>query len=425
MGGSIFGGVGIGTTSLISRFSSTLYDINSVTSTNVRIYAVGNNGLIVSSLDNIVWSVISPPTVQNLNKIINVNNTLISVGDNGTIIKSISPTEFVTVSNNLYSSNLVDISYYDGLYLTLTSTGELYYSFNLSDWIFRSTNQGRVLKNIIAKSSIGLEGKVIGVGVGTVIYSEPTFNRSTSVASVTSGLVTSIQITNGGFGYSQLNPPSVLIEHDYTKTEKILSFKAVGDYGTIIGITTYVAGSGGIGTTSPRVDFTLKSETYDNSTLGIGYSSLNSYGVNYSQLAKGDYFVITDSNVTVGHALTGITTFLGGMSNYPNSRVGTAYSFIDGVYIVESVTAQSLGIVTVTCHFAPIEGSFGNFVSVYPRGSNNTGVGTNNFYGRYSWGKIYDYQNRLLRSPQTFEVYNNNGLIGISTNPQIFRTRGL
>lgn len=424
-GGSIFGGVGIGTTQLISRFSQSLANINSVTSTNVRLYAVGDGGLIISSLNNIVWETLSPPTIQNLKKIINVNGTLIIVGDQGTIVKSVSSVDFISVDNNLYGLDLRDVYYAEGLYIVITSSGTLYYSFDLSNWILRPTKQSKILKNIISEPSVGLEGKIVSVGVGTLITSEPIFNQATANSYVSSGVVTSIQITNGGFGYSQLNPPALLIETDYAKTEKILSFKAVGDFGSIIGVTTYVAGTGGIGTTSPKIDFTLKSDAYDNSTLGIGYSSLNSYGVNYSQLSKGDYFVITDSNVTVGHALTGITTFLGGMSNYPASKVGTALSFIDGVYRVESVTTQSLGIVTVTCHFAPIEGGFGNFVSVYPRGSSNTGVGTNGFYGRYSWGKIYDYQNRSLASPEIFKVYNDNGIIGISTNPQIFRTRGL
>jgi len=423
--GSIFGGVGIGTTQLISRFSQSLSNINSVTSTNTRIYAVGNGGLIISSLNNVVWETLSPPSIQNLRKIINVNGTLVIVGDQGVIIKSVSAVDFISVNNNLNGLDLRDVYYDSDLYIVITSSGSLYYSFDLSNWILRPTKQNKILKNIISEPSVGLEGKIVSVGVGTVITSEPIFNQAKAISYVSSGVVTSIQIINGGFGYSQLNPPPLLVETDYAKTENILSFKALGDFGSIIGITTYVAGTGGIGTTSPKIDFTLKSDTYDNSTLGIGYSSLNSYGVNYSQLSKGDYFVITNSNVTVGHALTGITTFLGGMSNYPASKVGTASSFIDGVYRVENVTTQSLGIVTVTCHFAPIEGGFGNFVSVYVRGSNNTGVGTNGFYGRYSWGKIYDYQNRVLLDPQTFKVYNDNGIIGISTNPQIFRTRGL
>jgi hypothetical protein len=173
---------------------------------------------------------------------------------------------------------------------------------------------------------------------------------------------------------------------------------------------------------SGTLDFTLKSEQYDNSTLGIGYSSLNIFGITNSQLSKGDYFVITDSNVEIGGDLVGITTLLGGMSNYPNSKIGIAKSFIDGVYIVEDITSPSVGIITVTCNFAPM---VDDYVKVYTRGSSNTGVGTNNYYGRYSWAKIYDYQNRILGDPKTFPVFNDDGISGISSSPKIMRTRSI
>jgi hypothetical protein len=254
------------------------------------------------------------------------------------------------------------------------------------------------------------------------IYSEPVFNRATAVANVTGGIVTSIQVVNPGFGYDPLNPPPIIIESDRYRQETIRSFKVIGDHGIIVGVTTYLSGTAGIGTTSPKVSFILKSEQYDNTTLGVGYSALNVFGVNNSQLSKGDYFVITDSNVEIGGDLIGISTFLGGMGNYPNSKVGTAKSFLDGVYIVEDVTSPSLGIVTVTCNFAPM---VDNYVKVYKRGENNTGVGTNNYYGRYSWGKIYDFQNRILGDPQTFEVFNDNGILGISSSPKVFRTRSI
>jgi hypothetical protein len=140
-------------------------------------------------------------------------------------------------------------------------------------------------------------------------------------------------------------------------------------------------------------------------------------------LTKGDYFVITDSNVTVGHAVTGITTSLGGMSNYPASKVGTAVSFIDGVYRVEQVTNPVLGIVTVTCNLAP--SSFGNFVQIYKRGADNSGIGTNEFYGNYSWGKIFDFQNRVLGAPKSFSAFTDNGIVGLSTSSKVIRTRGL
>ena len=68
-----------------------------------------------------------------------------------------------------------------------------------------------------------------------------------------------------------------------------------------------------------------------------------------------------------------------------------------------------------------------NYVKVYKRGEDNSGIGTNEFYGRYSWGKIYDYENRFLSNtvPQQFDTYTLDGLTGLSTSPKVFRTRGL
>jgi hypothetical protein len=245
---------------------------------------------------------------------------------------------------------------------------------------------------------------------------------------VTNGEVSSINITDGGFGYFDYDIPSVIIESDLFKTELIRSFKVKGDYGDIIGVTTFLPGTPGIGTTSPKIEFRLKSENYDNSTLGIGYSSPNTFGVTASQLEKGDYFVISQSNVQTDGSLIGISTFLGGMSNYPNSKIGIATNFLDGVYIVENVTAPFAGIVTVTCHFAPDSGTS---VSVSDRGTYNSGtltfsgINTNGFYGRYSWSKFYDFQNRSLSltGSKSFDVYTDNGLTGLSTSPKVVRTR--
>jgi hypothetical protein len=55
----------------------------------------------------------------------------------------------------------------------------------------------------------------------------------------------------------------------------------------------------------------------------------------------------------------------------------------------------------------------------------NTNTNTNGIYGRYTWGKIFDYQNRTRLSPKKFYVQSNNGLVGLSTAPDVARTRGI
>jgi hypothetical protein len=421
--GSIFVGPGVGTDIFVSRYSETLSDLTSVAFGAEYFVAVGNNGTIRTSNNGNIWESTPSPVSTNLNKVIYVGGKFIIVGDSGTVLQSIDRNSYQVISNNLGSENIVNIYYNYGFYVAVTSLGDIYYSFNLSSWIYRTTSQSKDITDLVFVDNLGSNGRYVAIGAGaTAIYSEPVYNRATAISSTTNGVVTSIQIVNPGFGYDSNNPPPVLVETDTYKTELVKSFKVDGDHGIIIGVTTYIAGTPGIGTTSPKISFTLKSEQYDNNTLGVGYSSLNVFGVTNSQLSKGDYFVITDSNVTTGGDLVGITTLLGGMSNYPNSKIGIAKSFIDGVYIVEDVTSPSLGIVTVTCNFAPM---VDNYVKVYSRGSGNTGVGTNSFYGRYSWAKIYDYQNRILGNPQTFEVFNDNGISGISSSPKIIRTRSI
>ena len=421
--GSIFVATGVTTDAFTSRFSSTLSDLNSVAFGAEYFVAVGADGVIRTSNNGFIWETASSPVVTNLNKVIYANGKFIAVGNNGKVIRNLTRDTYEIITNNLGISDITNIHYAYGFYIITLSSGDLYYSFDLSDWIYRSTNQSNLLNDFAFVDNLGSDGRYVAVGAGaTSIYAEPVLNRATATSSVISGVVTSIQIDNPGFGYDPNNPPPTLVELDTYKTETVKSFKVVGDFGTIIGIQTYLSGTPGIGTTSPKISFILKSEQYDNSTLGIGYSSLNVLGITNSQLSKGDYFVITDSNVETGGNLIGISTLLGGMASYPDSVIGVATQFIDGVYRVEDVTTPSIGIVTVTCNFAPM---VDNYVKVYSRGENETGINTNGYYGRYSWAKIYDYQNRILGNPKTFEVFTDNGLTGLSTSPKIMRTRNV
>ena len=129
------------------------------------------------------------------------SNSFIAVGNNGVVIKSTNSSTFQYIYTNV-SENIIDIFYKD-FYVILTSTGKLYYSFDLTTWVLRSTNQSNILRSILFVPSVGLEGRYVTVGYsGTAIYSDPTYNRATATANVTAGIVTSITITEGGFGYS-------------------------------------------------------------------------------------------------------------------------------------------------------------------------------------------------------------------------------
>ena len=213
-----------------------------------------------------------------------------------------------------------------------------------------------------------------------------------------------------------------MVAPDKTKREDILSLRTKGDFGTIVGINTWMPGIGV--TVPPRLQFTLKSDFNDNTNLGYGYSSLNALGVNYSQLQKDDYFIIYDSPCVVGHALTGITTAIGGINNYPLNKVGiiTAGDNLGGIFRVEYATVGDSvsGLVTVTCAFQP-----------GPNNNSDIQVGfttdhlIDTFYGKYTWGQIYGYQNRGAGAPKEFFVNSDNGLTGLSTSAVVSRIKPL
>jgi len=404
----IFIAVGIGTTEFFEKNKTNTKNLNSVSNNNSTFVVVGDGGRIYYSTPDVnntpdvnKWN-ISNLTTQNLNKVIWDGSKFVAVGNSGVIITSQNGITWDLQTNVNITNNLTNINYYDGVYVVLDTDGKLYYSLDLSTWEQRSTNQSNTIKDLIFVPSLSSEGRYVVVGsAATIMYSEPVYNRATATSSTSNGIVSSVTITNGGFGYSQTNIPPVIFESPKPNREKVYSIKAKGDFGTIIGINTI-----GIGLSS--LEFKLKSETYDNTNLGIGYSSLDKFGVTYSQLEQGDYFVIYDSNVTSGYALTGITTTTG-------IRVGTSTSFIDGLYRVENASNPSSGIVTVRCDFVPV-----------PNGVNKAiNVGINTFYGRYTWSKIYDYQNRARENPKDFVVNTNNGLTGLSTAAEVYRTRGL
>jgi hypothetical protein len=315
------------------------------------------------------------------------------------VTSTVTTEQLDRVVKRIVQSNTLDTFVYTGYGITNTAR-PLNWTKQTADRIIngslisksRTTLKSNVTPNTFLIKSVGITDTAIYVNDAFPYFSEldsgptrlPEFKRNINILDYTS--------------------------LDTIRYEKLVSVKVKGDYGDIVGINTF-ASSPGIQT--GRLEFKLKSNTYENDNLGIGYSSLNTFGINSSQLEIGDYFVISNSNVVCGHALTGITDSLGGMPNYPNSKVGTARSFIDGVYKVENVTLPNAGIVTVRCNFVAVNG--GLSLSL-------VGLSQTTFYGNYSWGKFYDYDNRQLGTPKQFVVNTDNGLIGLSTSPQVART---
>jgi len=425
--GSIFTAVGLTTAEAFSQYSGTLQQLNAVTFGQSEFIAVGNGGVILASNDGTGWSPKVSNTVFDLNDVLYDGSRFIVVGDNGTIGISTDKNFWQPWSQQLPAGtqhpagfDFAKIKYFDNLYVGISTVGDLYYSFDLANWNKRDIDHPNEIRDLVDTPYGDFSSRrVITVGSGTTtFYADPVINRATATSSVTAGVITSVTITDGGFGYKVGSNPPVIVESDSTKSEDIFSVDAIGDFGDIVGVNTYLPGNS---TTLPRLEFTLKSQSNDNTNLGYGYSSLNSLGVEFTGLSKGDYFTIYDSSLVVGHALTGITT-----SSGSNEVVGmvTAGDYLGGVFRVEQITAGDAvsGLATVTCAFLPGPVSFGNNKIQVGVGTTAT---TDTFWGKYSWGKFLGYQNRGAGNPTSFLVNPMNGNVGLSTAAVVARTKPL
>jgi hypothetical protein len=225
------------------------------------------------------------------------------------------------------------------------------------------------------------------VGIGTT--------TATASATISSGSISSINITYAGYGYTATNPPSVLIESPSPITETITNVSYEGDFGIITGVQTT---SVGIASTGIVFDLFIPLDSFLRDTY------VNSVGIattGVSGIQTGYYFVVSNSNI--GYGVASI--------NQNGSIVGVGSTCLDNIYEVAAVSIAQTSVTGVgLTYVAQVTVSVEDYNGL-------TGLGFSNFYGEYSWGRLSD----LIRSaPKTFEIYN-NGLSGINTSPIVQR----
>ena len=222
------------------------------------------------------------------------------------------------------------------------------------------------------------------VGIGTT--------TTTALSYIDSGSVTSIEIVGVVTGYSQSNPPIVLIEPPKQKFEDNTVITYSGDFGIITGIATT---SVGVASTGIVFDFVIPPDSPLRSTKITGFTTI-------SAIQNGYYFVVHDSNV--GNGITSL--------DYDGNIVGIGTSFLDGVYqVVDVSTARTSTVGFGVTYVSKVTVS----VSGY---GNLSGIGISNYYGRFSWGRILMGPRQKLNE---YEAYTTNGYIGISTGTVIKR----
>ena len=238
------------------------------------------------------------------------------------------------------------------------------------------------------------DNKLVSVGMSSsIVWTGSEVRKATATSTIgAAGTVTGVTITDGGFGYDTSNPPNILFSQETVTREKLKSVNIKGDFGSIVGVGT---GSNGIGagTTSQKVIFELDSDPFLNQAA---------FGnIARSQLAVGDYFIVTGSRV--GGAVTSVTK--------DGNVIGIGTTFADNVYRVEQSITSTSGITTVHCNI-----------------ESNIGIGSHSSalkleFGYYSWGKLYDLTRGI--TPKSYSINNDNGYVGLTTGPTVTRINPL
>ena len=225
------------------------------------------------------------------------------------------------------------------------------------------------------------------VGVGSTATATATIGAG--------GTITSIVPNNPGLGYSQTNPPQVLISSPFTYSNTFENLTTAS--GDVLGIQTNTGRISGIGTT------TLSGK------LGIKFDIRGDNTSTFNPVSIGNPIYIFDTRC--GSGLTSINT-----SGVDSDTVGLGVSFADNIYVVAGIHTVSAGVGVITCLIhsgTPTAGlsSIGSAVSPV---------------GKYSVGKISGFTRGS--NPISIGVTGNTvGVttgVGISTFPTIKRIGG-
>ena len=284
---------------------------------------------------------------------------------------------------------------------------------------------GTISSISITESGSGYDSAPV-VTIGNISQSVGLGTTATATATITSGEVTSVTLTNAGTGYTTSNPPSVLIEpHTYSQELCDVSSYA-GDSGVIVGFgTTTISGVDEV-----IVDLHVPYESF------LRNADLVGTAVTLSSLSVNDYFTIFNSNASVA-GNSSVNTF----DTTATNVIGLATHFIDTIHQakrVEVVSRNVGGISTSVLRVNSVISGIGtiNFsvdtitmdditVTMDESGSSisySGGITTSNYFGEFSWGRI-NLNGRTKNN--SYSANTLNGITGISTSDSLIRDNSL
>ena len=304
----------------------------------------------------------------------------VGIGSTVAFVDSIRPFFNPINENNIsltFQKDIVIISQDSKIAAAATavvSTAGTIFSIQISDGGFGYTST----PTVTIENSVGFGSTAVGI------------------ASITAGIVTSISITGPGTGYTSTNAPNVLISPPSFSVEENTVNSYEGDFGFISGISTTTVG---VASTGIVFDFVIPNDSPLRNASLTGVTTI-------SGITTGYYFVVHSSNV--GKGVTSL--------NSNGSVIGIGTTFLDNVYqaVAVSIAQTAVPGLGIT-HVAKITVSLTSY-------NNLSGIGYSNFYGEYSWGRI------SLSSRErevSYNAYNTNGYTGIATGTMFRRSSPL
>ena len=248
------------------------------------------------------------------------------------------------------------------------------------------------------------------VSVGKTAVGVGTTSDAFGTATISNGVITGIAVSTGGDGFSQDNPPVVLVGPPTTEEEECSVNNYFGDQGVIVGFGTT---SVGVGTTALMMDLFIPRNSFLRESLYMIDSGASGSITSTSSLAAEDFFVVDGSNI--GSATTSIVS----LTKDTADTVGTGISFIDNVYQVYS--AETVNINVTGIGYTDVRRVFAAIKDPMHFGS-TSGITSSPNFGNYSWGKI-DLGSRTISTSYT--AYTSSGVVGFSTSPSIERSASL
>ena len=228
---------------------------------------------------------------------------------------------------------------------------------------------GSVTVKIANPFSVGMTTTFVPDGTNTVTGIGST---ATATLSLTNGVVTGSSIVNPGFGYSQAHPPQVIAQAPTFSTEIITT---IGTFNGNSGIITGISTSVGIGT-----------------TLAVRFFVGGAYALTDNQ-------PIYICDTTIGTGVTSIYT-------NDDDVVSTGTTFLNNVYLVSEFDTNA-GVITCNVH------SDSPVVGLSTQGTRPV--------GKFSWGKLSGFTRTGVPPIGLGVTGFTIGQSGLSTYPTIQR----